>query len=77
MAKLSISGDIWSYGMVLYEIMTGDVIVDSTSQEEGYKIVKSFLKDKSVYLDQLTSNIDCQTKNLNSNVAIIVKKSLI
>lgn len=76
-AKLSISGDIWSYGMVLYEIMTGDVIVDSTSQEEGYKIVKSFLKDKSVYLDQLTSNIDCQTKNLNSNVAIIVKKSLI
>lgn len=47
------------------------------SQEEGYKIVKSFLKDKSHYLDQLVSSIDLQSKDLNSVNANIVKKSLI
>jgi hypothetical protein len=66
--------------MLLYEVVTGDVIVDSNSQEEGYKIVKSFLKDKSGYLEELMSSIDSQlvdSENTPKSVASLVKKSLV
>jgi len=35
LAKINTKVDIWSYGMILYEIITGEVIIDSNNQEEG------------------------------------------
>jgi len=32
--------------MILYEIVTGDVIIEVEDQELGYKSVKLFLKNK-------------------------------
>lgn len=65
--------------MLLYEVITGDVIVDSNSQEEGYKIVKSFLKDKSGQLEQLMSSLDNQLEgeNIGKSTMNLIKKSLV
>jgi len=35
LAKLSTKVDIWSYGMILYETITGEVIINSNTQKEG------------------------------------------
>lgn len=45
--KMNTSVDIWSFGMLLFEVITGEVIVDTDDQENGYKIIQSFLKQKS------------------------------
>eukprot|EP00801_Mesodinium_rubrum_P011213 Mrub_11281.p1 GENE.Mrub_11281~~Mrub_11281.p1 ORF type:complete len:198 (-),score=28.22 Mrub_11281:34-591(-) len=64
---------IWSYGMILYEIITREIIIESESEEEGYYIVKSFLKKKTSYIDNLINCIDQNAKD-NSNHRIIRKK---
>jgi len=45
--KMNTSVDIWSFGMLLFEVITGEVIVDTDDQKNGYKIIQSFLKQKS------------------------------
>jgi len=32
--------------MILYEVITGEVIIEDEDQETGYKSVKNFLKNK-------------------------------
>lgn len=44
--KFSTNIDIWSYGMILYEIITREVIIQDIDQDLGYKSVKTFLKNK-------------------------------
>eukprot|EP00801_Mesodinium_rubrum_P011245 Mrub_11313.p1 GENE.Mrub_11313~~Mrub_11313.p1 ORF type:complete len:195 (+),score=17.97 Mrub_11313:33-587(+) len=61
--KINKSMYILSYGMILYEIITGEVIIESESQEEGYQIVKSFLKKKTSYIDNLINFIDQTAKD--------------
>lgn len=58
--KMNTSVDIWSFGMLLFEVITGEVIVDTEDQENGYKIIKSFLKQKSTYVENLVNIIDKQ-----------------
>jgi len=58
--KMNTSVDIWSFGMLLFEVITGEVIVDTEDQENGYKIIKSFLKQKSKYVENLVNIIDKQ-----------------
>lgn len=58
--KMNTSVDIWSFGMLLFEVITGEVIVDTEDQENGYKIIKSFLKQKSTYVENLFNIIDKQ-----------------
>jgi len=58
--KMNTSVDIWSFGMLLFEVITGEVIVDTEDQENGFKIIKSFLKQKSKYVENLVNIIDKQ-----------------
>ena len=58
--KMNTSVDIWSFGMLLFEVITGEVIVDTEDQENGYKIIKSFSKQKSTYVENLVNIIDKQ-----------------
>lgn len=58
--KMNTSVDIWSFGMLLFEVITGEVIVDTDDQENGYEKIKSFLKQKSTYVENLVNIIDKQ-----------------
>jgi len=63
--------------MILYEIITGEVIVDSEDQEEGYKMVKSFLKNKTHFVDKLVNIIDEHQSMNNKNSLMSIKKNLL
>lgn len=63
--------------MILYEIITGEVIVDSVDQSEGYKIVKSFLKNKTHYVEKLVNSLDEHQTTADKSEFNIIKKNLL
>jgi len=44
--------------MILYEMITGEVIIETNDQEEGFKMINLFLKNKTKYIDKLLASLD-------------------
>lgn len=63
--------------MILYEIITGEVIIPDLDEDNGYKSVKSFLKNKLYQVDKLLESLETQLKAYERSKIIMVKKNLV
>jgi len=48
---LGISSDIWSFGVVFYQILTGRTFMECSTIQEGKEFLKFFLDNKITYVN--------------------------